>query len=265
MLFRSFAAIKLENTRLREEAIQKRLIDEELKTAYVIQRRLLPSEPPTVAGYSFAGMNRPCRTVSGDYYDFVLRPNGQLYFVIADVSGKGITAALLMAGLQSSFRIFSKNDPKPAELVTHLNSSLRENLPQSKFVTLFAGRLNTDTGVVEFANAGHCPPLHISRDRCQELTSTDLVLGLFAKTAYRDQQLTLEKGDALVLFTDGVTEAEAQDGSELGGDKVCKAMAGVHGMPATEIGERLEQVVADHVGAALQNDDLTLMIVTRLP
>lgn len=259
-----FAAIKLENTRLREEALQKRLIDEELKTAYVIQRRLLPAEPPTVAGYSFAGMNRPCRTVSGDYYDFVLRPNGQLYFVIADVSGKGMTAALLMAGLQSSFRIFSKSDPTPGQLVGQLNSALRENLPQSKFVTLFAGRLNAETGVVEFANAGHTPPLHVCRDHCDELNSTDLILGLFPTTHYRDQQLTLQKGDALVMFTDGVTEAEAQDGSELGPDKVCSSMRALHGMNAPEIAERLEQIVSDHVGAAAQNDDLTLMIVSRI-
>ena len=86
---------------------------------------------------SFAGLNRPFRTVSGDYYDFVVRPDGRVYFVIADVSGKGVTAGLLMAGLQASFRIFTRNDPKPAELMMQLNVALKDNLPQSKFVTLF--------------------------------------------------------------------------------------------------------------------------------
>ena len=118
-------------------------MDEELKTASVIQRRLLPAPPTGVSGYTFAGMNRPCRTVSGDYYDFVVRPDGRVYFVIADVSGKGVTAGLLMAGLQASFRIFTKNDPRPAELMMQLNVTLKENLPQSKFVTLFLGRLDT--------------------------------------------------------------------------------------------------------------------------
>ena len=106
-----FAAMKLETTRLREDALQKRLMEEELKTAYTVQKGLLPQNPPMIDGYSFHGIHRPCRTVSGDYYDFVVRPEGSVYFVIADVSGKGITAALLMAGLQAAFRIFAKEDP----------------------------------------------------------------------------------------------------------------------------------------------------------
>ena len=258
-----FAAIKLENTRLREESIQKRLIDEELKTAYLIQRRLLPAEPPTVPGYTFAGSNKPSRAVGGDYYDFVMRPDGKVYFVIADVSGKGVTAALLMAGLQSAFRIYSKNDPTPAELAQHLNATLRENLPQSKFVTLFAGRLENATGRVEYANAGHTPPIHVGQQRCQELSSTDMVLGLFANTRYRNQELTLAPGEALVLFTDGVTEAEAESGAELGEPAVCSAMGDVYGWSASEIAEKLEQTVADHVRSAHQNDDLTLLVVAR--
>src|SRR3954452_22203896 len=111
-----FAAIKLETTRLREEAIQKRLMDEELKTASTIQRRLLPDPPKGIPGYTFVGANRACRTVSGDYYDFVVRPDGRVYFVIGDVSGKGITAGLMMAGLQAAFRIYAKSDPAPGDL-----------------------------------------------------------------------------------------------------------------------------------------------------
>ena len=260
-----FAAIKLENTRLREEAIQKRLIDEELKTAYIIQRRLLPSEPPVVEGYTFAGSNRPCRTVSGDYYDFVVRPDGKVYFVIADVSGKGVTAALLMAGLQSSFRIFTNHDPAPGLLVEQLNAALRENLPQSKFVTLFAGRLDQATGDIEFANAGHTPPFLISRDRCEEMTSTDLILGLFPTVKYRTQSLTLGFGDSLVLFTDGVTEAEGGDASELGSEGVCAAMTGMHGLSASQISEHLEKAVAAHIGNRTLGDDVTMVVVSRNP
>ncbi|HEX7808209.1 MAG TPA: SpoIIE family protein phosphatase, partial [Thermoanaerobaculia bacterium] len=150
-----FAAIKLETTRLREEAIQKRIMDEELKMASGIQRRLLPDAPKGIEGFTFVGKNQPCRTVSGDYYDFAMRPGGQMYFVIGDVSGKGVTAGLMMAGLQVAFRIFSKTDPDPATLVTQLNLALKENLPQSKFVTLFLGRLDTKTGHIEYVNAGH--------------------------------------------------------------------------------------------------------------
>src|SRR5205085_2803741 len=203
-----FAAIKLEQTRLREEAIQKRIIDEELKTASAIQRRLLAPAPQAIEGYTFHGANRPCRTVSGDYYDFVIRPNGKLYFAIADVSGKGVTAGLMMAGLQAAFRIYTKNDPDPAELVSQLNIALKENLPQSKFVTLFLGRLDTGTGMIEYANAGHTPPLIVRRDGVDELSETDILLGVVTHADFINRKIQLDHGDALILFTDGVTEAE---------------------------------------------------------
>ncbi|MEA2570799.1 MAG: phosphoserine phosphatase RsbU/P [Acidobacteriota bacterium] len=258
-----FAAIKLETTRLREEAIQKRIMDEELKTASVIQRRLLPPSPTGIPGYSFVGRNRPCRTISGDYYDFVTRPNGRVYFVIADVSGKGVTAGLMMAGLQAAFRIFSKNDPPPAELVSQLNEALKDNLPQSKFVTLFLGRLDTATGIIEYANAGHTPPLHVRREQVDELIETDLLLGVVTRAEYNNRTLLLEPGDSLVLFTDGVTDAEGGTGPELGTVELMKALSPLHGAGATDVGNAIEESVLQHVGDAPLADDVTLIVVSR--
>lgn len=257
------AAVKLENTRLREEAIQKRLMDEELKTAYVIQRRLLPDKPPVAEGYTFAGLNRPCRAVSGDYYDFVTRPDGRIYFVIADVSGKGVTAALLMAGLQASFRIFTKSDPTPAELVAKLNGTLKETLPQSKFVTLFAGRLDTTNGSVEYANAGHNPPLWVKNDGVTDLAVTDLILGMFPKAGYQNQALSLEPGDSLVLFTDGVSEAENAGEQEFGYPNISRTVGVLHSKDATTIAGALEQAVMKFAGDCHFGDDVTLMVVSR--
>jgi sigma-B regulation protein RsbU (phosphoserine phosphatase) len=258
-----FAAIKLETTRLREEAIQKRIMDEELKTASVIQRRLLPPSPTGIPGYTFVGRNRPCRTISGDYYDFVTRPNGQVYFVIADVSGKGVTAGLMMAGLQAAFRIFSKNDPRPAELVSQLNEALKDNLPQSKFVTLFLGRLDTATGGIEYANAGHTPPLHVRREQVDELIETDLLLGVVTRAEYTNRTLQLDPGDSLVLFTDGVTDAEGGTGPELGTVELMKALSPLHGAGATDVGNAIEESVLQHVGDAPLADDVTLIVVSR--
>jgi sigma-B regulation protein RsbU (phosphoserine phosphatase) len=258
-----FAAVKLENARLREEAIQKRLLDEELKTAYVIQRRLLPETPPEVPGYTMAGMNRPCRTVSGDYYDFVVRPDGRIYFVIADVSGKGVTAGLVMAGLQASFRIFTKNDPSPALLVEQLNVAIKQGLPESKFVTLFAGRLDPTTGEVEFTNAGHNPPLHSKAGETRELSETELLLGLFQHAKYTDQRLTLEPGDALVLFTDGFSEAENSQGEVLGSAGIQSLLRKMHGRTAADITAALEQHVIDFVCSSELSDDLTLLVISR--
>ncbi len=259
-----FAAIKLETTRLREEAIQKRIMDEELKTASMIQRGLLSPAPTGVTGYTFSGANRPCRTVSGDYYDFVRRPDGRIYFVIADVSGKGITAGLMMAGLQASFRIFSRNDPSPAVLISQLNDALKDTLPQSKFVTLFLGRLDLATGMIEYANAGHTPPLWVRKDGVEELGETDLVLGIVTHADFREHKLQLAPGDALVLFTDGVTEAENDGGEDLGGlEHVARRLATMHGADADDLTSAIESAVFAHVGDVPLADDVTLLVVSR--
>jgi sigma-B regulation protein RsbU (phosphoserine phosphatase) len=259
-----FAAIKLETTRLREEAIQKRIMDEELKMASSIQRRLLPAAPTGVQGFTFVGKNEPCRTVSGDYYDFAVRPNGKVYFVIGDVSGKGVTAGLMMAGLQVAFRIFSKSDPDPATLVTQLNVALKENLPQSKFVTLFLGRLDINTGVVEYVNAGHTPPLYLHKDGATELTDSDLLLGVVSRAEFVNRELRLEPGDSLVLFTDGVTEARDLDGDDLGTNTIGEALLKLHGSDAATIAASVNETVLQHVGDAENlDDDVTVVIVSR--
>jgi phosphoserine phosphatase RsbU/P len=258
------AAIKLETTRLREESIQKRLMDEELKTASTIQQRLLAPPPKNIPGYTFAGWNRPCRTVSGDYYDFVVRPNGRIYFVIGDVSGKGITAGLLMAGLQASFRLITKNDPDPSSLVSQLNLSLKENLPQSAFVTLFLGRLDTTTGEIEYANAGHTLPLIVSRDGVEELGDTDIVLGVVTSASFANRRARLDHGDALVLFTDGVSEAENERGEEFSEAGIARALHGIHGASAHSIAHAIDEAVVAYAGGSeMLADDVTLVVVTR--
>ncbi len=258
-----FAAIKLETTRLREDAIQKRILDEELKTASVIQRRLLPPPPEGIAGFTFASANHPCRTVSGDYYDFVSRPDGRIYFTIADVSGKGVTAGLMMAGLQASFRIFCKSDLPPAQLLELLNEALKETLPQSKFVTLFLGRLDTKTGVVEYANAGHTPPLWVRNTTVDELAETDLLLGVVHRAEYTNRTLTLEPGDSLVLFTDGLSEAENMYGEELVGARFAQRLSQLHGASADDLTKTIDDVVQEHVGDTPLSDDVTLVVVSR--
>ncbi|HEX6160899.1 MAG TPA: GAF domain-containing SpoIIE family protein phosphatase, partial [Thermoanaerobaculia bacterium] len=259
-----FAAIKLETTRLREEAIEKRIMDEELKTASSIQRRLLSDPPSAIDGYTFVGRNQPCRTVSGDYYEFVIRPDGKVYFVIGDVSGKGVTAGLMMAGLQVAFRIFVKTDPDPATLVTQLNLTLKENLPQSKFVTLFLGRLDTASGHVEYVNAGHTPPLYLKKTGVTELTDSDLLLGIIGSAEFVNRSLTLEPGDSLVLYTDGVTEARNSEGIDLAPNALADAIAPLHGADANELAISVNDTVLAHVGDAENlDDDVTLVIVSR--
>lgn len=259
-----FAAVKLETTRLREEAAQKARLEEELRTAYVIQSRLLPAELPSIDGYAFAGTNKPCRTVSGDYYDVVVRPDGRIYFIMADVSGKGITAALVMSSVATAFSIFTRTDPTPAELLRELNMTLAPKTAPTKFVTMVVGVLDPRTGSVDFANAGHVPPLHISHGGVTPMKTTDMVVGLFTAAQYRNQQLSLNPGDSLVLFTDGVTEAENESEEQLGLDPIATLVEALHGRRADDVLARIETYVLGFAGSTPANDDVTMFAVTRI-
>jgi len=259
-----FAAVKLETTRLREESMAKAKLDEELRTAYAIQSRLLPAQLPAIDGYAFAGTNKPCRTVSGDYYDVVVRPDGRMYFIIADVSGKGVTAALVMASVATAFNIFTRTDPSPADLVRDLNVTLAPKTSPSKFVTLVVGVLDPATGTVEFANAGHVAPLVISRDGVEQLKTTDMVVGLFAHASYRNQRVTLAEGDSIVLFTDGVTEAENESEDQLGLEPVADVLATLHSASAPRILETIEVRVREFAGDTPAADDVTMLALSRL-
>jgi sigma-B regulation protein RsbU (phosphoserine phosphatase) len=257
------AAAKLETTRLREEAMLKAKIDEELRTAYRIQSRLLPATLPSIEGYVFAGVNKPCKTVSGDYYDVVVRPDGRIYFIIADVSGKGITAALVMSSLATAFDIFTRTDPSPAEIARELNTTLAPKTSPSKFATLVAGLLDPATGRVDFVNAGHVAPLVVCSDGVRQLTTTDLVVGLFPEAKYRNQSFTLDSGDSLVLFTDGITEAENEEEQELGLPRIANLLQGMHRMPAPHLVATIEREVQLHIGDVPAGDDVTLLSITR--
>lgn len=258
-----FAAVTLERTRLREEALGKAKIEEELRTAYAIQKRLLPAALPAISGYTFAATNRPAKSVSGDYYDVVVRPDGRIYFVIADVSGKGITAALVMSSVATAFNIFTRTDPTPADLMRELNVTLAPKTAPTKFVTLVAGVLNPENGVVEFANAGHVPPLVVSAVGVEALRSTDLVVGLFPQAEYRNQSITLGIGDSLVLFTDGVTEAENAHEEQLGLTTIADMLKPLHCANAARILSAIDAHVHSYIGDVPPQDDVTMLALTR--
>ena len=260
----NFAAVTLERTRLREEVVAKAVLDEELRTAYKIQSRLLPASLPRLDAYVFAGSNRPCKTVSGDYYDVLVRPDGRIYFVIADVSGKGITAALVMSSVATAFQIFTRNDPKPSELLREINATMAPKTAPTKFVTAVAGVLDPATGMIEFANAGHVAPLVVGRDGVRALRMTDIVVGIKPDATYRDQSLALGPGESLVLFTDGVTEAENASEEQLGLDPILALLGGMRGEEAARLLDAIDTCVHDYIGDAPAGDDVTMLAVTRL-
>jgi sigma-B regulation protein RsbU (phosphoserine phosphatase) len=243
--------------RIKEESHQT-----EMEQAHEIQRHLLPRDTPQIAGFQIACAWQPAKSVSGDYFDVLQLGEGRLGLCIADVSGKGITAALLMANLQASVKAFAPEAPSPAVLCAKLNSVLCDTVAPGKFVTLFYGIIDTKQREFHYENAGHCLPLLVRGDGSILLpASYSGVLGLFSHWTYQDSELQLQPGDCLVLMTDGVLEAANRDEEEFGYQRLIDVVkknrgSGVHGI-RTAI---LEAVSAFCNGKF--DDDASLIVVT---
>lgn len=222
----SQAANALEQRRLFEETLKKQAIEKELQVAREIQAALLPRYLPTIEGYEIAAVNLPTLQVGGDYYDVVQLDEEHLFVAIADVTGKGMPAALLMANLQASIKAYLLSY-RPAtfdlsQFVGKINTIMYENTPEDKFVTFFCGILNCRTQVFESVNAGHNPPYIVHADgRLSTLKKGGVILGVVPTLApYQTERVVLQRGDVLFLYTDGITEAmnhnrEAFDESRL--------------------------------------------------
>jgi phosphoserine phosphatase RsbU/P len=234
----------------------------ELAQAHEIQRHLLPRETPQIPGFQISCAWQPAKAVSGDYFDVLPLGDGKLGLCIADVSGKGITAALLMANLQASVKAFAKESTSPAALCAKLNSVLCDTVAPGKFVTLFYGIIDSQQRRLHYENAGHCLPLLVHADGSIEMpASYSGVLGLFSHWMYQENEVQLQSGDCLVLMTDGVLEAANEDEEEFGYQRLINAVeksrgSGVHGI-RTAI---LEAVSAFCNGKF--DDDASLIVVT---
>ena len=203
------AIAALENTRLFQDQLEKKKLESELNLALDIQKGLLPKSAPDIYGYDLQGLSYPSKHIGGDYYDFIQLDSGRTLIAIADVSGKGIPASLLMANVQAALRALSPLELPLKELVGRINSVVYQNTTADKFVTFFCGILNTLNGEFEYLNAGHNPPyLARANGDLEELTFGGLILGLFdSAPPYEEGKITINIGDALLLYTDGVTEA----------------------------------------------------------
>jgi sigma-B regulation protein RsbU (phosphoserine phosphatase) len=268
----------IENSRLAEtvahQLAQRELFDREIQLARSIQQRLLPVRLPAIEGFAFAGICEPAQSVGGDYFDFIPLPQGRIAFAIGDVSGKGIPAALLMASLQASLRgllageIFaSGSTPDLAVLMAKLNALIYDATPASRFVTLLLGILDTQTGEVSLANAGHCPALlgrQPSSSRGKELIQSSArgpALGLRREATYPTETLQLQPGDLLLAYTDGVSEAMNPDREEFGDEAVRQFTVSLNGTSARAAIEDLRREVHRFAAGAPQHDDLTAIAV----
>ncbi|HYL78146.1 MAG TPA: SpoIIE family protein phosphatase [Bryobacteraceae bacterium] len=260
------AAIRIEHTRLAEVEAAERILAKELQQAAEIQQRLLPTMAPTVDGLDLAGYNAACRTVGGDYYDFLTYPDGRVAMVVADVAGKGMPAALLMSSLQARVQVLFDDPTNLAALVTRLNRIITTNCPANRFISFFIGVLDPKTDELTFVNAGHNPPLLVHADgKVEKLEGTGLILGILPVAQYEQKICKLQLGDVVVLFSDGVTEASRPDvDEEFGEDRLAATLAELSRDSAQSIIESINQRVQEFTCGSPPADDITLVVARRV-
>ncbi|HEX9011160.1 MAG TPA: SpoIIE family protein phosphatase [Holophagaceae bacterium] len=258
------AAAKIRAVRLAEEVAAKRDLEKELAIARQIQMRILPDRMPEVAGFELFGANEACRQVSGDLYGHWPGPGGKLWLALADVSGKGLGPGLLMATFQAYLQAWSETCADPAELALRLSLALSRKTAPNRFITAFLVLLDPTSGRITFTNAGHNPGLLLRPGgRSEDLGTQGFPLAMFAGRPYGRDERTMEPGELLCLYTDGLSEALDPAGREFGPEGL-EAVLRAHASAGLEaLGQEARAAVARHTGGAPLADDRTLLLVRR--
>ncbi|REJ83387.1 MAG: FHA domain-containing protein [Acidobacteria bacterium] len=261
----SIAALKIRNVALTEDAVARRKLEEDLALARRIQVSLLPSSLPDVGGWDLEARNLPSRGVSGDYYQIIPRRDGaELVLVVSDVSGKGIPASLLTASLEALSAGPIEDGSSPAEICTVLSRRLFRRSPPEKYATAFIAVVDLATSAVTYANAGHNPALLLRTDGSAiELGPTGMPIGLVDGAEYQQEHLELAAGDLLLIYTDGVSEAESPGGEEFGVEGILASVAPRRDEPLDDILERLRTDLTRFTANLPAHDDRTVLLARR--
>jgi sigma-B regulation protein RsbU (phosphoserine phosphatase) len=244
--------------------VEKQRQDREMQIAREIQQSLFPRGCPAVPGFEVAAESESCYQVGGDYYDFIPLPKGRLALAVADVSGKGAPASILMASVHASLRALAGGTP-PDVLASRLNRFLYESTQPNKFVTLFYGELDPAARRLVYVNCGHIPPFHLGKDGpVDRLSLGGPALGLLEDAAFESGSVDLRPSDVVAIVTDGATEAMSPEGVELGDARVLSVLRDAGDARATEVLRHLVARVASWTGAAGCSDDLTALILKAL-
>lgn len=256
------AAVKIQNAFLLEDRVERRRLEEEMRLAAQVQASLLPDHAPDLPGYSLAGSNRPCHLVGGDYYDWGLAHDG-LCFALGDVAGKGAAAALMMTALRATIR--AHGHERDAELMARrINDSVCESVPPGRYATAFLAHLNPGTGRLTYVNAGHNPPLLVRADGAVErLERGGLAFGLFEWARYEAGAVELGPGDALVVYSDGVSETTSPDGEEFGPARIAAIAGNGRHVEAGGIELAIRLELEAFAAGAHPSDDRTLVVLKR--
>ena len=254
------AAVAIQNARLYRQALERAKYEQDLKVAAAIQQALLPASGRAGAFFTTAGTSVPCRAVGGDFFDYVELQGGQFGFILGDVAGKGSPAALLAAALLGMFSAESVYHTSAAALLSRLNNGLVRRAIEARFLTSFYGLIAPD-GSLTYSNAGHNPPILVSATGVRRLETGGVVLGLFGGAVFEEETLTMQPGDAIVLFSDGVTEAFNAAGDDFGDDRLLASIDANRGKPPQALLEALLGEVRAFCGGAPQSDDITMVVV----
>jgi serine phosphatase RsbU (regulator of sigma subunit) len=265
LAFAAQAAMAVERARTARERVERRRLERELSIARDIQRSFLPAGPPSVPGFDVAGTSISHDQVGGDYYDFITVSETRLGLAIADVSGKGIPAALLMAGFRMCLLAEIRNEFAIRAVMRKVNQLLHESTERHRFVTAFYGVLDWRNNVVIFCNAGHNPPLLLRADgTSEELSDGGVALGVLEDTRYEERPVALGAGDVMVMYTDGISEAEDDHGEQFGVERIATIVRTHAGHTARELTQDIVAAVLDWAGEKGPGDDLTLIVVRKL-
>jgi sigma-B regulation protein RsbU (phosphoserine phosphatase) len=257
------AISSLENARLFEETLEKQKMEEELNLARAIQQGLLPSEMPVHPRYDIAGINIPSQQVGGDYYDAIPLPGERYGIAIADVSGKGVGAALIMSNLQASLHALVSREKTIHGMVGRLNHLIRQNTALDKYITFFYGCLETEQNRMVYCNAGHNPPFQLTGSgEIRELTAGGIVLGMMDGIEYQTGTALIEPGDCILLYTDGITESMEGD-EEYGEQRLKELLLANADKPSAELVDLICSEANSFGKDMPQHDDITVVVIRR--
>lgn len=241
---------------------ERRQLENELELSQIVQRALLPQVMPSIDGLQLAAFSRPAQIVGGDYFDFLRFKDGAHAFVLADISGHGVSSGMLMSSLQTAFHTLVPESDEPGAILDRINRLYVHNINFTTFVTIFFGRYDPASRKLTYASAGHNPALLFrgADDGIQRLQRTGAAIGLMDGSPLETESVELFPGDRLLLYTDGVTEATNSRGEQFGEQRLGEVLRQNRHLPAEGLIQTIRAVLTDFTGGVLPEDDVTLVV-----
>jgi sigma-B regulation protein RsbU (phosphoserine phosphatase) len=257
--------VAIHNSRLVERLQSSERVQQQMEIASRIQQSLLPKHPPELPGIAVAGTVIPTTKIGGDYYDYLVDRNGDLNLLIADASGHSLASALMITMIRSILRHELMRGRPLDRIMFNINQVMFGDLMKAEmFISMFCARYNSKTRQLSFVNAGHNPPLlqRNSRRHPEKLNSdTGVILGILENVDYQEHTVTLNPGDVLLLYTDGVIEARNPAGQQFGEERLQEMLQKYQSLPSDKLWQRIYQAIHRHINDAVQHDDITLLVL----